>query len=143
MEKNLRSEVRLRLERAFISLGSAKNSLDGAFYGDSISSAYYAMFHATKALIILEGKDAKTHSGVIQIFNQQFVQTGEIEKYVADKLRQAQNARTLSDYEYEFIPTREKAGRALDEAKEFVQILTEHLKEHYKITPAFSNNSSK
>lgn len=135
MEKDLKTEVKLRLERAFIALDSANNSLDGGFYGDSISSSYYAMFHATKALIILEGKDAKTHSGVLQVLNKKFVQTGAIEKYVVDKLRRAQDMRTLSDYEYEFIPTRKKAEKALEEARGFVEILTTYIKEHYKITP--------
>lgn len=133
MEKGLIEEVKLRIGRSRGALRSAETLLNEKEYGDSISRSYYTMFHMAKALVLCEGKDAKTHKGLLSIFGQEFVKTGEIEKYVGNLIKELQEARVRSDYEYEFIPLEQDARKALNDAKEFTKILEEYIAEHYKI----------
>ena len=42
-------------------------------FSEAISEAYYAMFHAAKALLALRGIHPKTHAGVVSQFGLQFV----------------------------------------------------------------------
>lgn len=134
MEEGLIKEVKLRIERSQGALRSAEALLNEKEYGDSISRSYYAMFHMAKALVLCEGKDAKTHKGLLSLFGQEFVKTGEIEKYVGNLIKELQEARVRSDYEYEFIPLEQDAQEALDDAKEFTKILENYIAEHYEIT---------
>ena len=41
---------------------------------------YYAAYYAVSALLIANGIGAKTHDGIIRMFNQMFVVTGKIER---------------------------------------------------------------
>ena len=54
-----------RLKRAEKALQAAKNLYEDELYEDSVSRAYYAMYHAAKAALALEGSSPKTHSGLI------------------------------------------------------------------------------
>ena len=45
-------------------------------FSEAISEAYYAMFHAAKALLALRGIHPKTHAGVVSQFGLQFVTEG-------------------------------------------------------------------
>ena len=134
MEEGLGKEVKLRIGRSRGALRSAESLLNEKEYGDSISRSYYAMFHMAKALVLCEGKDAKTHKGLLSLFGQEFVKTGEIEKYVGNLIKELQEARVRSDYEYEFIPLEQDAQGALDDAKEFTQVLENYITEHYGVT---------
>lgn len=51
------------------------NSLSGA-----VNRFYYAAFHAMRAVLATKGLDAPKHSGVISIFNKEFVKPGAISK---------------------------------------------------------------
>ena len=134
MEKGLIKGVKLRMARSRGALHSAETLLNEKEYGDSISRSYYAMFHVAKALVLCEGKDAKTHKGLLSLLGQEFVKTGEIEKYVGNLIKELQEARVRSDYEYEFIPLEQDAQGALDDAKEFTQVLENYITEHYGVT---------
>ena len=50
------------------------------FYRESISRAYYSMFHATQALLLIKEIYPKSHKGVIQKFGEEFVKSGILEK---------------------------------------------------------------
>ena len=134
MEEGLIKEVKLRIGRSRGALRSAETLLNEKEHGDSISRSYYAMFHMAKALVLCEGKDAKSHKGLLSLFGQEFVKTGEVEKYVGNLIKELQEARVRSDYEYEFIPLEQDAQGALDDAKEFTQVLENYITEHYGVT---------
>ena len=59
-------------------------------FSEAISEAYYAMFHAAKALLALRGIYPKTHAGVVSQFGLQFVTEGLIEELYAKSLVKAE-----------------------------------------------------
>ncbi|WP_250638327.1 HEPN domain-containing protein [Thermococcus siculi] len=56
-------EIHRELEVAEEELSSAYILFEHGKYRDSISRAYYSMFHAARALILLKGMTPKKHSG--------------------------------------------------------------------------------
>lgn len=54
-----------RLEQAKQCLVSAKTLLSINDLRGAVNRAYYAVFHAMRSVLILEGKDFAKHSGVI------------------------------------------------------------------------------
>ena len=73
-----------RLKQAEETLLDAEKMLKGDLTPRSITNrAYYSMFYALLALFIKTDVNIKTskHSGVITLFDKEFVKTGKIDKY--------------------------------------------------------------
>ncbi|WP_088853799.1 HEPN domain-containing protein [Thermococcus pacificus] len=107
-------EVFRHLELAEEELSSAKILLQNSKLRDAISRAYYSMFHAAKALLLVKGLNPRKHSGVIRMFGLHFVDEGFVERIYAKYLTSAFSLRSKADYDVYYEPTEEKA-QALSE----------------------------
>src|SRR5690606_39580685 len=68
--------VALELERARGSLSAARVLLATQHLPDAISRAYYAMFHASCALLPSIGRDAPVHDGIRALVAEHFIRPG-------------------------------------------------------------------
>jgi hypothetical protein len=102
-----------RLEAAEILLKNGK-------IVDSISRAYYAMFHAARALLYLYGVEPRTHEGVIREFSRIIIEEKLMDKKFGRNLRQTFEMRESGDYRVGVIFEEEDAKDVLEKAKEFV-----------------------
>lgn len=112
-----------RLKQAKERLKAAEVLLDSKNYSDSLSRSYYAMFHATRALLATKSLDSRKHSGVIALFNQHFVKEGIVDSNMGRLIAEAKGVREESDYGDYVTFTKEDARTQLDNAKEFVRIV--------------------
>lgn len=62
-----------RIDKAKECLRAANFLLEAEEYMAILNRAYYAIFHAVRAIFALEGVDRKKHSGVISYFQQNYV----------------------------------------------------------------------
>jgi uncharacterized protein (UPF0332 family) len=90
-------------------------------YRACISRAYYAMYHATQALLSVKSLNTKTHKGAIQLFGQHFIKTGELPIELARALSDAYDLRQLSDYEETVLLTQQQAESILNSAGSFIR----------------------
>jgi len=60
--------IKSYISKAENKLAVAKRLYDLKDYEDSVSRAYYAVFHATQALLLTEGQKAESHKGVVTLF---------------------------------------------------------------------------
>lgn len=102
---------------------------------DTISKAYYAMYYASKAMLLELGMDPHKHQGVISFVNQHIVRVGFSNPKYGKTLEDAFKARQDADYKYDFVPTEKNAADAihnaeayLAEAKEILPKLRESMK---------------
>jgi uncharacterized protein (UPF0332 family) len=86
-----------------------------------ISRSYYAMYHATQAILGTKTLTSKTHRGVIQLFGQHFIKTGELPIELARAISDAYDLRQLSDYEETVLLTKQQAETILDSARLFAR----------------------
>lgn len=121
MVKNRADLAKYRLKRAEEDLKGAEVLLDNNLYKQSINRSYYAIFHATRALLALDKFDYKKHSGVIAYFNKNYVANGKIEKEYSKILMRAHKLRNKGDYTDFFIASREDAKKLLIDAKTFFE----------------------
>ena len=98
-------------------------------FSEAISEAYYAMFHAAKALLALRGIHPKTHAGVVSQFGLQFVTEGLIEELYAKSLAKAEAKREKADYDIYFEPSEEEAEDIVEDAEKFLVRIKEAIKE--------------
>lgn len=102
-------------------------ALQRGSYFRALSSSYYAMFHAVRALLAYDEFDAKKHSAVISFFNKNYVASGKLDKKFSKMLTNAFDIRRDSDYKDFFKATREDAERQVTDALEFVQVIQSFL----------------
>lgn len=127
MESPLRIKISLELKRSNESLKSAKVLMKEELYEDSISRAYYAIFHAAKAILLTIDVEPKTHEGAIKKFGHHFVETGLIEKEIGRIFGRAQKVREKSDYDVAKEFSEEDANEWITMAEKFVKRIQEYL----------------
>lgn len=120
------------LEEAEGRIKAARTLLHGEFYSDAVSRAYYSIYNAAKAALHSRNKDAKTHSGLISLFSQEFVKTGEIEVEAGKAISHVEEQREKADYEPLIHASKEDAEDAIQKAERFPEAVKQALKEEKK-----------
>ncbi|MCL6613064.1 MAG: HEPN domain-containing protein [Firmicutes bacterium] len=120
--------VRYRLEMARATLRDALllKEQGGSPWG-IVNRAYYAMFYATLALLTLVGKGTSKHGGVIALFDQYFVKTGNLPQEMSKWLHKAFDMRQIGDYRELVVITEDQVEEILGWAKEFVREIEVYL----------------
>ena len=94
--------------------------------------AYYAVFHAGRALLHSIGRDAKTHSGLVSEIGFHLVEKDMIDKKYGTILRRLFESRETSDYVIGAVFTEKEVNKMLEEAKSFVKMTEKKSKENLK-----------
>jgi len=126
-DKDIEALSEYRLEQAEHSLRDAAILLSSGSHNAAVNRSYYAMFYGALALLLLKGKGTSKHTGVLSIFDTDFVLPGVFEKKFSQWIHEAFNLRTRADYEDFFDASQEEAAIALDHAKQFVSNARQHL----------------
>ena len=92
-----------RMEMAAEMLEAARRELDAESWKSANNRAYYAIFHAMRAILALDGVDFKKHSGVISYFNQRYIASACFSKECSRTIRDASLVRNKSDYDDFYI----------------------------------------
>ncbi len=100
-------------------LRTARLALEDGDNDSAASRCYYAMFFLAEALLHAKGLRASSHKGVIMLFGEHFVKTGEVETAHGRNLRRAHELRQKGDYSTEYIITRGEAEEILEKAIAF------------------------
>ena len=128
MDERKRSDLsRYRFERANEEIAIAKDLLHSGRLLKSANSSYYAMFHAVRSALALEGFDAKKHSTVISHFGQNYVKTGIFPSGTTSIIWDAFHIRRYSDYEDYYELTPEQAQEQIDKAESILRMIHEYL----------------
>jgi uncharacterized protein (UPF0332 family) len=113
--ENRIANARAEIASARDALRVAEAALGIGVRRDAMSRAYYAIFHAARALLLLEGVEPKTHSG------EELVRAGKLDAKSGLLFTRMQAYRQASDYAYVFAIDAEDARKELDEARTFVE----------------------
>lgn len=120
-EENKKHAIALEASRGDERLGDAEALLKGGRIGSVIGLAYYAAFHYARALILMEGLEAKTHGGVVHLVNLHFTRTARLSPELADVLASLQDRRERSEYDSATVFTPAMASRAVEQARQFTE----------------------
>jgi uncharacterized protein (UPF0332 family) len=120
--------ARKELARANRSLMAAKALLENHLYEDCVSRAYYAVLHAAKAALSIEGIYPQSHRGVRRLFSLHLVRAGKIEKEFAKILTAEQEDREIGDYDIHTEIEPDRAAKRVEDAERFVQRIENYLR---------------
>lgn len=116
-----------RLDRAKEDIRTAQINIENGLYKGAINRSYYAIFHAIRAVNVLDGFDASKHSSVIAHFNQYHVHTGDFEKGLYKIIDSAYRIREKCDYSDFFIVSKEDALEQYEKAAKFLESVEKFL----------------
>ncbi len=89
-------------------------------YFKSVSSAYYSIYHAAKALLLIKGVDPKSHEGVERMFSLYYVKTKEFDLSAGKAIGRLMKMREEADYYPEVPFTLEESQEAINSASGFI-----------------------
>jgi uncharacterized protein len=127
-EEQVGKLIRYRLQQAQQALQEADLLYHASLFLGAINRAYYAIFYAIQALIVLHNEVTSKHSGAIAFFDREFIKTGIFPKELSRSLHLAFDRRQMNDYGEVSIFSQSDVETALTEAKEFVEAVEEYLK---------------
>jgi uncharacterized protein (UPF0332 family) len=127
-EEDILELIRYRLEQAQTALEDGKFLLAGKRSSQSIvNRAYYAMFYAVLALLQKIGKVPSKHTGVISLFDIEFVVKGIFPKELSKDFHKAFELRQAFDYRVIEPSAPGKAAEILSRAIHFVAAVRKYL----------------
>jgi uncharacterized protein (UPF0332 family) len=127
VKAHVKALVRYRIEQAEESLESAQLLLDNGKPRSSVNRSYYAMFYAVLALLAARGSETSKHSGVIALFDQEYVKTGIFDKDLSRWLHDAFDFRQRADYREMFHISHDQAKLVIEHAASFLSAVRSHL----------------
>jgi uncharacterized protein (UPF0332 family) len=118
-------------------LEQAQNALDDAIYLNAggrspqsiVNRCYYAMFYATLALLQDIGKAPTKHSGIISLFDTEYVMKGIFPRVLSKYLHKAFELRQSSDYKVRPAMPEEQVKEEIDKASRFVEAVKSYFQQ--------------
>ena len=106
---------KVRFDHAKECLRDAKLLLAGESYRSAANRAYYAIFHAMRAVLALDGVDMKHHSGIISEFRKRYIKTGVFDISLSGLSSELSDVREGSDYNDFFIVSKADTAEQITE----------------------------
>jgi uncharacterized protein (UPF0332 family) len=119
-DENRRRNARVELERADTCLKEAHALYDATLPYGAASRAYYAVFHAARALLMSVGIEVKTHTGVVSMIGDRFVRPGLLSSSMGRLVSRMQRDREDADYTTGAVFTIVEASEMIADAEAFL-----------------------
>lgn len=127
MNEQHKSLALVRIAKAEHCIASAEWLITSDFYLDAANRSYYAIFHAMRAVLALEGKDFTKHSGVISYFRKAYIKTDIFSVRHSRIIDDLFMVRSNSDYDDFFVVEKGEVLRQIEDARFFVNSLKEFI----------------
>ncbi len=128
-------EAQSRWQQALEADSAAHFNFEGGHLETAIDRAYYAVFYAVQACLVLIGKHPKSHQGSVNLFSQHFVKTGEVEPDYVAVFQKLMENRIQADYAARNDFTSEEVTEILQESRKVLRRIHEYLKTKLKNIP--------
>lgn len=114
--------VLYRLGKAHKTLADAQKVIEMEMWATGANRLYYAVYYAVSALLMANGINAKTHEGIIRMFNMEYVAKGKMDRELGRQYNRLFSMRITGDYgdcfdlyEEDVRPMLEPAQRLVEE----------------------------
>lgn len=119
--------AKYRLERAKDDLDTAHLLYEAGKYRIANNRAYYAIFHALRAVLVFDNFDSSKHSGVIAEFRRRYIKEGIFPVKISKMIGEAFTIRNASDYDDMFLASKFDTKEQIDNADYVYQILSRYI----------------
>jgi uncharacterized protein (UPF0332 family) len=129
MNAGRQQAIELKLRKSRSLLNEANVLFENKFYATVINRLYYSCFHATKALLLTKDLIPKSHSGVVTLLHQHFVQPGKFDFAQASFYSRLMQQRIEEDYSDNITEDEETTGELIRPAQVYVSYIEKMIEE--------------
>ncbi len=133
MENQTRELSKYRMDQARQCITSAKALVEIDDYKGAANRSYYAVFHAIRSVLALEGKDFSKHSGVSAYFRKEYIKTGIFDVELSDIISMTFEIRSNSDYDDFYVISMEEVNEQIENAIRFCDAVELYLEKNIGI----------
>lgn len=119
--------IRALRKKSRDALSDAELLLENGSVEAAINRAYYAVFSAARAAVLVKDETPNTHAGVIRRFGYHFVRTEQISEEIGGILSTAESMRGTADYDAFSTFELEEAAELTKEANRFVDAIEKQI----------------
>jgi len=116
-----------RLNRAKEDLEAAKLLFREGNFRIANNRAYYTIFHAMRAVLVLDNFDSSKHSGVIAEFRKRYIKTGILPVEISKMIGSAFTIRNASDYDDMFLASKAETEEQIMNASFVYEVITQYV----------------
>jgi len=124
--------VSYRFERAKEEYETSLVLFESKHYRAANNRAYYAIFHAMRAVLAFDGFDSKKHSGIIAAFRKEYIKTGNFDTVLSEIISAASEIRNHSDYDDMFIAEKTETMEQIQNAEVFLENVGQYIEKRLK-----------
>lgn len=121
-----------RIERSKEDLDAAHLLFNSGNYRIANNRAYYAIFHALRAVLTFDNFDTSKHSGVIAEFRRRYIKEGIFPVEVSKMIGSAFTIRNASDYDDMFIASKTDTEEQLANADYIYRLIKKYVDDKIK-----------
>jgi len=121
--------VKFRLEKANDTFAEISILIENELYRTAANRLYYACFYAATALLINDGYEAHTHSGVKTLLSLHYIKENKIEKSFSKIYERLFHLRQTGDYEDWVVVTENDLIPLLNPAQKFIEEIESLIRE--------------
>ena len=118
--ENRESNARAELERAETCFQEARHLQEAVLPYGAASRAFYAVFHAARALLFSIGLEPTSHGGVVNLLGEHFVRPGLLAPELARLVSRMHADRHDADYFLQAVFTAAEGAKAIADAERFL-----------------------
>lgn len=115
--------IHYRIERATMTLETARKLIEDQDWFGAANRLYYAVYQIISALMTQEEIRIKSHSGAKAMFELHFIKTGKVESKWGKLYVRLSDARQESDYGAFTVFTEEDITPLLPQTEEFINVI--------------------
>lgn len=119
--------AKYRIERAKEDLDAAHMLFEAGNYRIANNRAYYAIFHAMRAVLVFDDFDSSKHSGIIAEFRRRYIKESIFPAEVSKMIGEAFTIRNASDYDDMFIASKADTESQIANADYIYKLLSEYI----------------
>lgn len=124
MNDEKKSLIAYRLDKAKDTLESANILLREEKMFSAVNRIYYAVFYSVSALLLTKELSSSRHTGVISLFNREFVNKGVVDKKFGRFFSEIYRYRHKGDYKDFVVFEKADVEDWLRKAEEFINEIT-------------------
>lgn len=119
--------AKYRMARAKEDLDAAHLLFDAGNFRIANNRAYYAIFHAMRAVLVFDDFDSSKHSGIISQFRKKYIKEGIFPVKISKMIGEAFTIRNASDYDDMFLASKSDTEAQIANAEYIYKLLYDYI----------------
>ena len=116
-----------RMESAKEALATAAENMNAGRYKAANNRAYYAMYHAIRAVLALDGAELGEQNKTIEYFNDNYLSSNLLDNYLKVVIEYAKDSCDRCDNEDYYVATHEETLRNISGAGDVLAAADSHI----------------